>query len=98
MKKYKLILIAPDGDYIFESENSTIEECEEVSENMGSKWFFYPFHFIIRDYGVCFNLKQRIIEPPSEFEYFKNKSLKSVIKKFKETSTEEWTEYLNSTH
>ena len=45
---YKLIVVAPDGEYQTEGEFKTIEQARERSADMGSRWFFYPFHAILK--------------------------------------------------
>mgnify|MGYP001560570993 CR=1 FL=1 len=47
MKKYKLAVIAPDGEYKTEGEFSTIEEAWDRNNDMGSRWFFYPFRVVV---------------------------------------------------
>ena len=47
MRKYELVCMSFDGEYITDSKHETIEEACNASGNIGSKWFFYPFHFIL---------------------------------------------------
>ena len=84
---YKLILLSPDGDYVTEKTQKTFDDCCEQSFNMGSRWFFYPFHFIIKDNGNV-SLNQRIIEPPDQMDFLKRKSLKNAIKYIKDYGVE----------
>jgi len=44
-KQYRLICMAFDGDYVTDSIGS-MEDCENKSSNMGSNWYFYPWHII----------------------------------------------------
>lgn len=44
-KQYNLICMSFDGDYVRDS-TGTLQECQWASQDMGSKWYFYPFHFI----------------------------------------------------
>jgi len=47
---YKIICMSFDGDYQTEKpEFDTIEEAWEYSNDLGSKWYFYPFHFVTWD-------------------------------------------------
>jgi hypothetical protein len=46
MKKYKLICMSFDGEYQTEMYSNDIDELWKHSDNIGSKWFFYPFHFV----------------------------------------------------
>lgn len=43
---YKLICMAFDGEFVQDS-IGTLEDCLNRSADMGSKWYFYPFHFIV---------------------------------------------------
>lgn len=54
MKKNKFILfqMAFDGDYVKDSEHGTLEEAEETSADLGSKWYFYPFSIIVKGQTV----------------------------------------------
>lgn len=45
-KQYKLICMSFDGEFVTDS-IGTLEDCLNRSANMGSKWYFYPFHFIV---------------------------------------------------
>jgi hypothetical protein len=82
---YKLILIAPDGDYVTVKPNKTVDECINQSGDMGSRWIFYPFHFIIKDNGKV-DMNQRVIVAPDEMEFLKGKSLKNSIEYVKNTA------------
>jgi hypothetical protein len=42
----KLICMSFDGDYVTEGSFSSIDEAWNRSNDMGSRWFFYPFHFV----------------------------------------------------
>ena len=48
---YKIVLISPDGeDFKVDCEGSkTIEDVIYADSLLGSKWFFYPIHFIVKD-------------------------------------------------
>ena len=47
MKKYRLICMSFDGEYKKESPVfDSIDEAWTYSNNLGSKWYFYPFHFV----------------------------------------------------
>lgn len=77
---YKLICMAFDGEYVTEGEFKTIDEAWERSEDMGSRWFFYPFHFVLTSSG------KTIADSPYGIEFLKGKRLSSVIRLFAETS------------
>lgn len=78
-KKYQLICMAFDGAYVTETpEFESIEDAWEYSNNLGSKWYFYPFHFVIK--GVT------IKDTPDQLRYFNNKRIKTIKKKFNQLS------------
>lgn len=80
---YKAILFSTDGDYVTDYWGcETIEEVETKLANQGSKWYFYPFEFVIKDKGSVY-LYQRIVsvpEYPPEFRYLKGKSVRTAKK------------------
>ena len=46
--KYQLICMSFDGDYKRETpEFESIADAWDYSNDLGSKWYFYPFHFIV---------------------------------------------------
>ena len=50
---YQLICMSFDGDYVTERpEFESIEDAWEYSNDLGSKWYFYPFHFVIKDVTI----------------------------------------------
>ena len=45
---YQLICMSFDGDYQTEKpEFETIDETWDYANNLGSRWYFYPFYFVI---------------------------------------------------
>lgn len=77
MKQYNLCCLSFDGDTqierpIFDS----AEDAWEYENDLGSKWFFYPFHFLITpSHGT-------IIDTCYGLEAAKGKRLKTVQKAF----------------
>ena len=71
---YKLICMSFDGDYVTEGEFKTIDDAWKRSEVMGSRWFFYPFHFVLTSSG------KTIADSPYGIEFLKGKRLSSVIR------------------
>ena len=52
MSKYKLICMSFDGEYQIEHPIfNTIEDAWKYSSELGSKWYFYPFHFVVSESG-----------------------------------------------
>jgi len=45
-KKYNLVCIAPDGDHVTDTWEKSYGTCIKASQDMGSKWIFYPFHVV----------------------------------------------------
>jgi hypothetical protein len=78
---YQLICMAFDGDYVTERhEFESIEDAWEYSNNLGSKWWFFPFHFVIKS--------KTIKGSPINLEYFNNKRIKTVSKIFNRLSND----------
>lgn len=74
---YKLICIAFDGDYVTERPTfGTLEEVAEYDNNMGSRWFFYPFHFPVTASG------KTIADSFSPVEFLKGKRVTTVRRMF----------------
>ena len=89
MAKYKAVLFAPDGDWVTDfRESETIEEVQESLCNMGSRWYFYPFHAVIVDHGALTTEKQRCVSVAEPFEYLHGYAIKNVAK-FIATTPEE---------
>lgn len=63
---YQSIQFAYDGDYIIDHNADTIEAVWEMVNDQGSKWYFYPFPFVVKS-GFDFN-RSRIIDAP-DFPY-----------------------------
>lgn len=80
--KYQLICMSFDGEYKRESfEFDSIEETWEYSNDMGSKWYFYPFHFVVRG--------DTIKDAPYDIRKFCGKRIKTVQKIFKKLNEKE---------
>lgn len=43
-----LYCVSFDGAFVRDSEHETIEDAGNASADMGSKWYFYPFHVIVK--------------------------------------------------
>lgn len=76
---YQLICMSFDGDYVTEQpEFESIDDAWEHSNNLGSKWFFFPFHFVIKNITIK--------DTPEQLKYFNNKRIKTIAKKFNQLS------------
>ena len=53
MKEYKLMCMSFDGEYVTEGPFKTIDDAWRYSNDMGSRWYFYPFHFVITDKTIA---------------------------------------------
>jgi hypothetical protein len=90
---YKAILFSTDGDYVTDYRGcEDIEEVEAKLANQGSRWYFYPFEFVVKDYGYSKKtdrgilLYQRIVsapEYPQELKFLKGKSVRTAQKYIK---------------
>lgn len=75
MEKYKLICMSFDGEYKEEKpEFESIDEAWEYSNHIGSRWYFYPFHFVIR--------RQTIKAAGSFLEWTESKRIETIQKAF----------------
>jgi hypothetical protein len=76
---YQLICMSFDGEYQLERyEFESIDDAWEYSNNLGSKWYFYPFHFVIEN--------KVIKDTPMHLEFFKERSIVKVCKVFNRLS------------
>ena len=49
----RLICMSFDGDYVTEGEGFETEAAAwERADDMGSRWYFYPFHFVTTESGL----------------------------------------------
>ncbi len=85
IKMYKLICMSFDGDYVVEHDRfneafETIAGAWEHANDMGSKWYFYPFCFAVTESLTT------IAAAPELLERFKGKRVKTVQKVFKALS------------
>ena len=73
---YSAICFAPDGEYVRDFYSDSKESISEEINNMGSRWFFYPFVFIATE--------KAIVEAPNCLEFLNGKRIKTVERFFKE--------------
>ena len=84
-KSYDLICMSFDGDYVTEMRGfEDIQSAWDRSSDMGSRWFFYPFHFVVTPGGT-------IADTPN-MQWLKGKRLKTVRKMFKYASERDETQ------
>lgn len=77
---YKAILFAPDGDYVTDHKSTTIQGVVDKISDQGSKWFFYPYAFVIVDRGSVTH-RQRFVDIPEEFFDWKNATVGTFIRR-----------------
>jgi hypothetical protein len=81
MKKYQLIVMSFDGEYKREFHDfETIDKAWQYSNDMGSRWYFYPFHFVTTESG------KTIASAPDGFENLIGERVKYIQKCFKAAS------------
>ena len=78
--KYQLLVMGFDGEYRTEGEFNSISEAWDRSNDMGSRWYFYPWHFVVSKSG------KTIIDSPNMLYCFNGKRLATVIKQFSNMS------------
>jgi len=82
--KYKLICMSFDGEYKTEHpEFNEIQDAWEYSEDLGSKWFFYPFHFVVSASG------KTIKDCAYPLDIFINRKVSTVSRIFESNSKRE---------
>ena len=83
--KYKLICMSFDGEYQTEHpEFDRIEDAWDYSDDLGSKWYFYPFHFVIKG--------KTIAAAGYGLEHLEGRRIKTVEKLFYWASRKEETQ------
>lgn len=81
MPKYNLICMSFDGEYQRERVNGdSLEDVWKFSDELGSKWYFYPFHFAVTESF------KTIVEAPYPLEFLQGKRVRTVQKYFKAVS------------
>jgi hypothetical protein len=79
---YTTLCMAPDGEFVTDGEFETKEEACENSAEMGSRWIFYPFHFIVKkDYGM---LNKHVLVAGELLEHLEGKTINTARKYIKE--------------
>jgi hypothetical protein len=78
--KYRLVCLSFDGHYITEGSFASKDDAWERSDEMGSRWYFYPFHFVVTD-------KLTIVDAPhGPLQWAIRKPLGTVARLFKDAS------------
>ena len=74
---YQLICMSFDGEKVKEGEFDTIERAWEHASDLGSKWYFFPFSFVLTASG------KTIADSPDCMDYLNGKRLSTVRNLFK---------------
>ncbi len=86
-KLYNLVCIAPDGDHVTECHERPYDECIKRSEDMGSRWIFYPFHVVTTPSN------KTVADAFGEMECFVGKRLKTLKEAIAMGVFNHWLEY-----
>jgi hypothetical protein len=90
MTYYKAVLFAADGDWVTDYRNcESVEEVQLKLAEQGSRWYFYPFHAVIRDNGGLVRRTQRIVDAAYPFEEMKGCTIKTFSRMIADTPDEE---------
>jgi hypothetical protein len=65
-----------DGEYVTEGEFDSINDAWQRANDMGSRWFFYPFHFVVTE--SC----KTVASSPDGLEHFNRQRLATVRNAF----------------
>lgn len=96
MATYKAVLFAPDGDWVIDHSRKTVEEVQEALCDQGSRWYFYPFHAVIRDNGRLTRETQRIVDAAWPFEDLRGRTIRTFGHLIAETPDDELEAILRS--
>lgn len=81
---YKALLVSPDGDYITDFHNTpTVQQVEEACADMGSRWYFYPFEFVVSDHPNKEIESLEIISASYPYEDMKGKTVHETLMEVK---------------
>lgn len=63
---YEAVLIAPDGDVVYDAANDTIDDVWNVVNDYGSRWIFYPIRVVVEQWtdrivSVCDELPTQLV-------------------------------------
>ena len=89
MSKYQALLVAFDGDYQIDYKRETIEEVQNALADRGSRWYFYPFEFVITGDSKNYKshsetLRKRIVDHPYEGHNFQGRTVSTILNRIRE--------------
>jgi hypothetical protein len=95
MIAYKAVLVAPDGDWVTDyAESESVEDVENALADQGSRWYFYPFHGVIRDNGRLTTDRQRLASCAWPFEHLQGRTVRTFRRTIAEMPEDELAEIL----
>jgi hypothetical protein len=74
---YSLRCMAPDGATVREGQFDSVQDAWHRSQDMGSRWFFYPLHLVT---GPARSDLARIVDAPRELEHYKGRTLRTLAR------------------
>ncbi len=72
---YRAVLFAPDGDWVTDYPRDSIEEVQEALADQCSRWYFYPFHGVIRCKAGLLRSSSRLVDVAPPFEHLAGRSI-----------------------
>lgn len=83
---YQALLVAPDGDWTCDSFGGceTVAEVESALADMGSRWYFYPFHAVITDNRGVTRDTQRLVSCAWPFEEYAGRTVRTFARAISE--------------
>lgn len=91
---YTTLCMAPDGEFITDGKFDTIEEAADNSADMGSRWFFYPFHFIVKHEPVGSReslLRKRVLMSGHGLDHLTGRTVRTAAEYVKSN----WEQYVH---
>jgi len=77
---YQVIVMSFEGDYQTEREQfENIDDAWTYSGNLGSKWYFYPFHFVVDQAG-------EVVAAPELMQHLERLTIEDLAEHFKQVS------------
>jgi hypothetical protein len=77
---YKLIVMSFDGDYQTESlEFENVDDAWDYADGLGSRWYFYPFHFVLDQAG-------EVVAAPRLMSHLEGLTVENLVSHFRQVS------------
>lgn len=77
---YKLIVMSFDGDYKTEREEfENVDDAWSYAGDLGSKWYFYPFHFVVDQAG-------EVVAACEPMTHLEGATIEDIAEHFREVS------------